>query len=287
MIIDSTVFSLPHTRLAGLTNNRTDKPPLLALHGWLDNAGSFEQMIPFWQDFNVVAIDFPGHGLSNMRSDDAHYHFVDWVYDVHQLIEHLGWQEFYLVGHSMGAMVGSVFSATFPEKVRKLFMIDSIGLITTDESQTTEQLRKSVQFRANFAKRYANTVRKGSYKDFDTAISARVHAGGVSNKEAQILAKRGVVAVDNGYIWRSDGRLRAPSALRLSIKQAGNFISNIQCPVKMVAGDEGSDLVNQLREHFEPLFANIDITTMPGGHHCHMTHPKIAADLAREFFIEE
>lgn len=282
MSIKSVEFPLPHIRLAGITNDQPEKPPLLALHGWLDNAGSFEQMMPFWQDFNVVALDFPGHGLSDKRSQDAHYHFVDWVYDVYQLTEHLGWKDFYLVGHSMGAMVGSVFSATFPEKVRKLFMIDSIGLITTDESETTEQLRKSVFGRAQIAKR----IYKGGYQSFDVAIDIRVNAGGVTAKEAKILAKRGVTPFEDGFIWRSDQRLRSPSALRLSRKQASNFITNIQCPVKMVAGQEGSDMVTKLRQQFEPLFSNIIVDTMPGGHHCHMSHPQIAADMARDFFLE-
>lgn len=281
MNINSVEFSLPHTRLAGITNNNVDKPPLLALHGWLDNAGSFEQMMPFWQDFHVVALDFPGHGLSDKRSPDAHYHFVDWAYDVYQLVEHLGWQDCYLVGHSMGAMVGSVFSATFPEKVRKLFMIDSIGLITTDESEATEQLRKSVLTRSQLAKR----VRKGSYPTFETAVDIRVQAGGVSVKEAQILAKRGVAPVEGGFIWCSDQRLRAPSALRLSFKQASSFITNIKCPVKMVAGEQGSDMVGQFRQRFEAMFADITVSSMPGGHHCHMTHPQIAANMARDFFL--
>lgn len=283
MSISSLAFSLPHIRLAGITNNNHDKPPLLALHGWLDNAGSFEQMLPFWDEFNVVALDFPGHGLSDKRSEGAHYHFVDWVYDVYQLIEHLGWQQFYLVGHSMGAMVGSVFSAAFPDRVSKLFMIDSIGLITTDESETAEQLRKAIFGRAQIAKR----SHKGSYPSLDAAIDVRVKAGGVSTKDAQILAKRGVEAVDGGFVWRSDARLRAPSALRLSVKQASDYIANIKCPVKMVAGAQGSELVNQLRARFEPIFADITIVSMPGGHHCHMSHPQIAAEMARNFFFAD
>ena len=87
--MEETRFKLPHITLAGFTNSNVGKPPLLLLHGWLDNAGSFETMLPYLDQYHVIAVDLPGHGLSQHRSLDAHYHFVDWIYDVSQLIEHL------------------------------------------------------------------------------------------------------------------------------------------------------------------------------------------------------
>ena len=275
----SVQFSLPHIRLAGITNEQTDKPPLLALHGWLDNAGSFERMIPYWQDFNVIAVDLPGHGLSDKRGPDAYYHFVDWIYDVYQLIEHLGWSEFNLVGHSMGAMIGTAFSAAFPDRVRKLFMIDSIGLVTTPLEETTTQLRRAILSRAQIAKR----KQKGAYGSFEDAVNARVQAGGVSLEEAQILAKRGVVEIENGYIWRSDQRLRAVSPIRFTTEQAQDLIAQIQCPVMMVAGEEGADMVKEFHRCFAASFRHLECVDMPGGHHCHMTYPQQAASLAAEF----
>lgn len=271
---------LPYLRLSGLTNHGGNKPPLLALHGWLDNAGSFEELIPYWHDFNVLAIDLPGHGLSDQRSLDSHYHFIDWVYDIYQLVEHLGWQELYIVGHSMGAMIGSVFAAVCPELVKKLFMIDAIGLITTEADQTTAQLRQSLISRTRIAERNHKSV----YPSRTAALDARVQVGGIGLSAATLLAKRGVKQVEDGYIWVSDPRLRATSALRLVPQQAEDYIRNIQCPVMMVAGEESSGLIQSMKAHFEPMFAQIECRQMPGGHHCHMTDPYIAATMATTFF---
>ena len=40
--------------------------PWIALHGWLDNCGSFDRLIPYFpKDQRVICIDIPGHGFSS------------------------------------------------------------------------------------------------------------------------------------------------------------------------------------------------------------------------------
>ena len=47
--------------------------PVIALHGWLDNAASFDVMLPHMDNFHVIAIDCAGHGNSSFRSADSSY----------------------------------------------------------------------------------------------------------------------------------------------------------------------------------------------------------------------
>ena len=118
---------------------------VLCLHGWLDNAASFLPLMQHFEDElihkRIIAIDWPGHGNSSHRSVDAHYHFIDWVYDLLQLFEINQWQQVDIVAHSMGGMIASAFAAAFPEKVRSLTLLDSIGFISNKAEQTTQQLR--------------------------------------------------------------------------------------------------------------------------------------------------
>ncbi|MEZ5484862.1 MAG: hypothetical protein R3F01_06865, partial [Lysobacteraceae bacterium] len=67
----------PRGHFAGLRWGRRGGKPLLALHGWLDNAASFVPMVEAMQasgrleDLDVVALDLAGHGYSAHRSDGA------------------------------------------------------------------------------------------------------------------------------------------------------------------------------------------------------------------------
>ena len=61
-------LDLPHLRLAARAWGDPSLPPLLALHGWLDNAASFDRLAPLLcEHFHIVALDLPGHGRSGHR----------------------------------------------------------------------------------------------------------------------------------------------------------------------------------------------------------------------------
>ena len=53
----------------------------LALHGWLDNAGSFDLLAPGLvsdcPDLRLVCLDYPGHGLSSHLPPGQMYHFLE------------------------------------------------------------------------------------------------------------------------------------------------------------------------------------------------------------------
>lgn len=43
-----------------------DKQPIIAIHGWQDNAGTFDPLIELLpKDLSILCIDLPGHGLSS------------------------------------------------------------------------------------------------------------------------------------------------------------------------------------------------------------------------------
>lgn len=51
--------------LSALQWGQPDAPPLLALHGWLDNAASFARLAPLLAKHRrAIALDMPGHGHS-------------------------------------------------------------------------------------------------------------------------------------------------------------------------------------------------------------------------------
>ncbi|MFN8847142.1 MAG: alpha/beta fold hydrolase [Bdellovibrionales bacterium] len=68
--------------------------------------------------------DQRGHGRS--FKPESGYAPEDYAQDLYELTEALGWDRFYLVGHSMGGRNALVFADLYPEKIEKL-VIEDIG----------------------------------------------------------------------------------------------------------------------------------------------------------------
>ena len=64
-------FALPGLTLASEIWGAEGGRPVLASHGWLDNAGTFASLAPLLPDCEIVALDLAGHGLSDARSADS------------------------------------------------------------------------------------------------------------------------------------------------------------------------------------------------------------------------
>ena len=69
---------------------------VVALHGWLDNAATFDVLAPrIAQEFEaeVACLDFPGHGASAHRphSLGVGYSFIDYAASAIAFIDALGW----------------------------------------------------------------------------------------------------------------------------------------------------------------------------------------------------
>ena len=67
-------LSLPHIELAAHLYGPEEGLPVLALHGWLDNAASFARLAPKLEGLRIVALDFAGHGHSEHRAEIGRAH---------------------------------------------------------------------------------------------------------------------------------------------------------------------------------------------------------------------
>lgn len=283
-------YPLSYIWIRGLSNKPQDEkyrqPPLLCIHGWLDNAASFMPLMAAFNEQPIIAIDLAGHGLSSHRSADAFYHFIDNIYDIFELFEFNQWPALNIVGHSMGGMIASAFAAAFPEKVKSLTLIDSIGFVTSDADKATENIRQGMLSRFALASKTRQREKVKPLRvhtSIDSAIKARMKVSDLHYQSAQLLVNRGMKPVGNGFIWRSDARLTAKSPLRLMLAQADQIISSIQCPVQLLYADKGLDMVKRGVEHYQSLFQHSYAHVLSGGHHVHMEQPQATADLISQF----
>ena len=76
------VFDVRGLVLAAKEWGRPGSLPVIALHGWLDNAASFDRLLSHMTDVHVLAIDSAGHGMSDFRSPDSGYDIWQDIADV-------------------------------------------------------------------------------------------------------------------------------------------------------------------------------------------------------------
>ncbi|RUO26175.1 alpha/beta hydrolase [Aliidiomarina minuta] len=269
-------FQLPHIRLQGLSGGNPDGPLLLALHGWLDNCHSFLPMAPYLNDYNWLFIDFPGHGYSDHRAPDAHYYFVDWVYDIECLIRQQGWQDIHLVGHSMGGYVAEVLGALYPESFAKLTLIEAFGLLPAAADETLQQLRKGLDSRFK-----QNGRRAPVYADLNHLVQARARAGELTPELAELLLQRNLQQVEGGHSWRTDPRVRTLSPFRFTPEQISDILKNYRLPVQLILGSEGHQDLHRALEKWGDLVTDKSVHEVPGGHHVHMQQPQQIAALLK------
>ncbi len=265
------VLDTARGRFGALRNDNVDGLPLLALHGWLDNAASFRPMAPLLDGYDLVALDMPGHGRSFHYPADAEYSLFSTILDVLAAVDALGWERFALLGHSMGGAIASVLAAAVPERVERLCLIEALGPLAGSEDTTASRLRDAVTQR-----RALDGKRKRVFTDPEIAVQARMlnNVAALDEASSRLLIERGIRAVEGGYEWSSDARLTLPTAVRMSEAQVQDCLRAIACPVTLLVADPTPPyFVPALRDARVACVPQIRSVTMAGSHHLHMTHP--------------
>jgi pimeloyl-ACP methyl ester carboxylesterase len=259
-------FRKPTPALAAKVWGAPGGRPILASHGWLDNAGTFDLLAPKLPACEIVALDLAGHGFSDSRSADSGYNIWQDVGDLGDVADELGWQRCTLLGHSRGAAISMLFAATFPERVDKLVLIEGGLPITAEAGEAPEGLAQALR-EARALRGKAGRV----FAERATAIAERASGfSRVTLATAEVLAQRSLREVPGGFQWHADQRLKAQSELRLTADHVRVFARRVTAPVLLVFASQSPFAGRPLYREMPKLFATIEVAEVPGGHHCHL-----------------
>lgn len=270
-------YSIDHGQIAGLALGSSEQAEVsvLFLHGWLDNAASFQtvmrhlhQLAPQW---HLCAVDLPGHGLSSHKSVGSYYPFHDYIDDIHQLLLTISPNRLVLVGHSLGALIASCYSAAFPEQVAGLVQIEGLAPLAESSENSVERIRRGVISRQRLrrkAERY--------YLNLTDAIQHRSSVNQLPMHLIEPIVVRGIQQVNERWYWRHDRKLKSDSLYRQSFAHAQQILENIVCPHQLILGDQGFESLKQEISHAHP---SINPCIISGGHHCHLQQPVQVAEL--------
>ncbi len=266
-------FDVSGRRIAIMEWGAPDGVPVIALHGWLDNAATFMQLAPRMPDVRVIAMDLAGHGESGHRAAGTPYYIWDNIADVLAVADQLGLERFSLVGHSMGAGIAMMLAACAPERVAQLFLIEGLAPLVYEAQELPDLMALALAKHKRMERR---TLRP--YETFEQGVEARINGRWpVSPEAAHWLVERGLERCHGGWRWRSDPALMLPSVVRLTEAQVEAFLVRVQAPVDLILGTEGIDPVRMRR--LLPLLRDARLHVLAGNHHLHL-EPGAAAEIA-------
>ncbi|MCL1095086.1 alpha/beta fold hydrolase [Shewanella kaireitica] len=267
-------IQLPHIKLAAKLWGSQDKPLILALHGWLDNANSFLPLSQYLTDYQIMAIDWPGHGLSEHRPGKYPLHWIDYLYDLDALLTALPThqQPTAILGHSLGGIIASAYTAAFPERVSTLILIEALSPLYEKESKARQRLNNS--FKSH--RRYLQVEAKNNnvYRDISVAVNARHKLTALDVAWCEILTQRNMKKLDSGVSWRSDPRLKLDSPLRLAYSQVDALMQAHEVNTLLILGSQGFSQLSSAIPIAKGWFNQLEVEEIEGDHHLHMGSAK-------------
>jgi len=116
-----TRVAVPGGSLAVYAWGSADRPPLVLLHGAAgstptETAVLARALAPY---FHIAALDFAGHGASDVFPDDA-LTADRFVADVRAVMEAFGWPAAHAFGFSMGGYIAAELARRHPDQVERL-----------------------------------------------------------------------------------------------------------------------------------------------------------------------
>ncbi len=114
--------------------NQTDTLPLVLLHGTAASLHTWEGWVEVLQkERRVITLDLPAYGLTGPHPDGDYSvsFYVDFIND---FLNRLGVKEGIIGGNSLGGYIAWNYALKYPQKTKKLILVDAAGYPIQSES---------------------------------------------------------------------------------------------------------------------------------------------------------
>jgi pimeloyl-ACP methyl ester carboxylesterase len=261
---------------------RKDRAPkIVLLHGWMDVSASFQFLVDaLHSDWDVYAPDWRGYGLTEWGKADS-YWFPDYLADLEVLLNKYAAP--FLVGHSLGGNVASVYAGVRPGRVAKLVNLEGVGMAPTHAEQAPNRY-------ARWLDELADPPRLRPYESFG-ALADRLQQGNqrLPRDKAEFLARHwGREMEGGGVALRSDPAHKIVNPVLYRYEEIRACWNQVKAPVLWVEA-EGTETPKRLgiepaarRREFKDLRFEV---IKSAGHMLHHDQPEALARVVESFLL--
>lgn len=255
------------------------------LHGVRDQGRSWDHFIAALIGRGLpikhaVALDLRGHGDSEWPNTSRGYQHEDFLSDLAGLLRHLDKEPVTIVGHSLGGSMALLYAGAFPQKVKRLALLESVGPFARKDDEVpdivAERLTGRDYVEIPFPHESLQAAAKALQKNYPL----------IPDRAALHMARHGTSYKGGRYRWKHDPILRYRTTTAMSEGQIEAFIRRMRCPILFVYGTE-SDFMKSVRGPRAKLFSNAQIVPIVGaGHHIPHEKPEELAEVVAPFLME-
>ncbi|XP_075545519.1 serine hydrolase-like protein isoform X2 [Dermacentor variabilis] len=292
-----TKFTIPYGSLAAKQwgDQARATTRVLALHGWRNNAGTFDTLIPLLApEIFVVALDLSGHGLSSHKPAGCSYSYHEYVMDVCRVVQQLKWERFCIMGHSFGCTVGMMYASFFPDRVQCVVALDLYAPLHVPRERLTQDTSKLI---SSFIHLESKLNQPPSYteeellKRLDEATLHTLNKDTMRILMARDVARAGGTNEEGKLVLRTDQRTKVISTVLLDADFQYTLMEKIRCDLLMITASEIDErIMRQSMDRFFalykrccPRFKHVEVE---GNHYVHLNHPERVAPLVNEFLAD-
>ncbi|MGE4131933.1 MAG: alpha/beta fold hydrolase [Bdellovibrionales bacterium] len=247
------------------------------LHGLMGSGSNWRQVAKaFAEDYQVLTFDQRGHGRSHPPGD--HFRPTDFAQDLRLILDELGWERIFLVGHSMGGRNALEFAWRFAHRVIGLVMED-IG--PEAKASAMDRIRRLLDLVPSpFSSRAE--ARRFLLEEYPKLISFYPRPETV----AMFLLTNIVEKAPGVWDWRFDKTAILAALTAGRQEDRWDAFQNLKCPVLVMRGENSTDLDRETFERMQRLLPSARAVEIPGaGHWVHFEQPDAFIRVVREFFL--
>lgn len=262
----------------------SDGPPLLIIHGNTHAGGVYEPLGDrLSSDFEVLALDLRGHGLSDKPDD---YSWTAFRHNVTGLLDQLNLHDVVIVAHSRGGGVTLLSAAARPDRVRGVVAFEqtlplsisrAMSSTETPEARAAAAIATAERRRTTFPSRdnvYNHFKGRGAFKDWQ-------------DEYLRAFVRHCVVDSEGGGVeLASPTRVEALLYAAMVKMDAWEDMTACEVPLLTIFGEHGSrmgpgrDPIGAVKQ----FFPNTKAEVMPNASHSGpMEYPELFESLARGF----
>lgn len=201
--------------------------PLVLAHGFTTTLEMWRSQIgPFSQRYQLVLYDARGHGRTSSPKELDQYSMEIYADDQRALMEHLGIEQAYIGGLSMGAAITLEFAVKYPQMTRAAIVADASAAEPPWAVAAGLDAPQMLQNMRDYIERYG--------PELFAQLMLESEEGGFGPPRDPMRRQR---RLEHWRNTKPEGFVGAFKAMRLR-RDLNPYLSSLNMPILLIAGDE-------------------------------------------------